>query len=116
MTSLLKSDDPAPAPAPIPAPTQTALLVARAPVRLGQPLSDAVERFQQDAGLRLLPVVDAANRPVGAIYERDTRAILFNPFGHALLKNPSFGGRLDSHVHPCTVVPSDSPIATLIDL
>jgi methyl-accepting chemotaxis protein len=93
-----------------------ALLTARAPVRLGQPLSDAVERFQGDSGLRLLPVVDADDRPVGAIYERDTRAILFNPFGHALLKNPSFGGRLDGHVQPCTLVPCDTPVTALIDL
>ncbi len=101
---LLKSDG-APGAAP---------LRARTPVRLGQPLSEAVERFQQDASLRLLPVVDADARPVGAIYERDTRAILFNPFGHALLKNPSFGGRLDGHVHPCTVVEADSDADRLI--
>lgn len=89
-------------------------LLARGAVQLGQPLSIAVERFQQDAGLRLLPVVDADARPVGAIYERDTRAILFNPFGHALLKNPSFGGRLDGHVRPCTVVEAGADAETLI--
>lgn len=26
-----------------------------------------------------------------ALYEREMRALLFNPFGHALLKNPSYG-------------------------
>lgn len=110
MNALLKPD------ALVDAGANAALLIARAPVRLGQPLSDAVERFQQDAGLRLLPVVDAADRPVGAIYERDTRAILFNPFGHALLKNPSFGGRLDGHVRPCATVSADSAVEVLIDI
>jgi methyl-accepting chemotaxis protein len=110
MNALLKPQS------PVDAGANAALLIARAPVRLGQSLSDAVERFQQDAGLRLLPVVDAADRPVGAIYERDTRAILFNPFGHALLKNPSFGGRLDGHVRPCATISADSAVEVLIDL
>ena len=87
-----------------------------AAVRLGQPLSQAVDRFQDDAALRLLPVVDAADRPVGAIYERDMRRILFNPFGHALLRNPSFGGRLDEHVRPCAMVEQSASIERLIDL
>lgn len=85
-------------------------------VRLGQPLSQAVDRFQDDAALRLLPVVDAADRPVGAIYERDMRRILFNPFGHALLRNPSFGGRLDEHVRPCAMVEQSASVERLIDL
>jgi methyl-accepting chemotaxis protein len=85
-------------------------------VRLGQPLSEAVDWFQRDSSLRLLPVLDARERPVGAIYERDMRRILFNPFGHALLRNPSFGGRLDDHVHPCPCVEQDSDVETLVDL
>ncbi|CAM5450074.1 methyl-accepting chemotaxis protein [Sphingobium scionense] len=88
----------------------------RRAIRLGQPLSDAVDRFQEDPALRLLPVVDVADRPVGAIYERDMRQILFNPFGHALLRNPSFGGRLDEHVRPCAMVEQSASIERLIDL
>lgn len=85
-------------------------------VRLGQPLSDAVDCFQCDSRLRLLPVVDASDVPAGAIYERDMRRILFNPFGHALLRNPSFGGRLDDHVRPCVSVDRATGIAALVDL
>lgn len=85
-------------------------------IRLGQPLSDAVDRFQFDSALRLLPVIDAQDRPVGAIYERDMRRILFNPFGHALLRNPSFGGRLDDHVRPCATVERTATVEALIDL
>ncbi|MES2174426.1 MAG: methyl-accepting chemotaxis protein [Pseudomonadota bacterium] len=85
-------------------------------VRLGQPLSEAVDWFQHDSGLRLLPVLDAHDRPVGAIYERDMRRILFNPFGHALLRNPSFGGRLDDHVRPCASVDRTASVEALVDL
>ena len=85
-------------------------------IRTGQPLSEAVEQFQQNPSLRLLPVLDDADRPKGAIYERDMRQILFNPFGHALLRNPSFGGRLDDHVRPCASVERSATIEMLIDL
>ena len=85
-------------------------------VRLGQPLSEAVDRFQQDTALRLLPVLDSHGRPAGAIYERDMRLILFNPFGHALLRNPSFGGRLDDHVKPCPTVERTDSVEALVDL
>lgn len=85
-------------------------------IRLGRPLSEAVDCFQQDSALRLLPVLDARDRPVGAIYERDMRRILFNPFGHALLRNPSFGGRLDDHVRPCAHVDRRVSVDRLVDL
>ncbi|MCI4590479.1 methyl-accepting chemotaxis protein [Sphingobium sp. BYY-5] len=85
-------------------------------IPLGRPLSEAVDCFQRDSALRLLPVVDAAGRPVGAIYERDMRRILFNPFGHALLRNPSFGGRLDEHVRPCACVERTAEVEALVDL
>ncbi|KKW93191.1 MULTISPECIES: methyl-accepting chemotaxis protein [Sphingobium] len=98
-------------------PEAALFLVAPSPaIRLGRPLSEAVDHFQHDPALRLLPVLDAADRPVGAIYERDMRRILFNPFGHALLRNPSFGGRLDDHVRPCATVERRASIEALIDL
>ena len=50
-------------------------------------LFDAVDRFTRDTEVRLLPVVDAKRRPLGAIFEKDVRRLLLNPFGHALLRN-----------------------------
>lgn len=84
-------------------------------ISLSGALVDAVEIFQADPELRLLPVLDRDCRPVGAVFERDMRRILFNPFGHALLKNPSFGGRLDDHVKACPVVDAAAPKGVLID-
>lgn len=102
---------------PIPSREEGLGFVTPGPViRLGRPLSEAVDHFQHDPSLRLLPVLDAGDRPVGAIYERDMRRILFNPFGHALLRNPSFGGRLDDHVRPCACVERRASIEAVIDL
>ncbi len=85
-------------------------------IRLGQPLWEAVDLFRDVPGLRLLPVLDESDHPVGAIYERDMRRILFNPFGHALLRNPSFGGRLDDHVRPCALVERGADVEHLVDV
>ncbi|HEX7854237.1 MAG TPA: methyl-accepting chemotaxis protein [Sphingobium sp.] len=79
------------------------------------PLSRAIEIFQSDPDLRVLPVIGRAHNPVGAIFERDMRRILFNPFGHALLKNPSFGSRLDDHIRPCPMVDSSVSTERLLD-
>lgn len=64
-------------------------------------LAQAVDMFRQSPDLRLLAIVDAQRRPVGVIRERDVRTILFNPFGHALMQNPSIGGSLTTLIRPC---------------
>ena len=38
---------------------------------------------------------------MGVIRESDVRSILFNPYGHALMQNPSIGGSLDGVIRPC---------------
>lgn len=61
------------------------------------PLRAAIEAFRCNAKLRLLPVVDAQCRPVGALFEQDVREILYNPYGHALLDNPAFNRVVETH-------------------
>jgi methyl-accepting chemotaxis protein len=63
--------------------------------------ADAITLFQAHPGLRILPVLSATRAPIGAIFEDDVRQILFNPYGHALLLNPSFGRTLEDRVRPC---------------
>lgn len=78
-------------------------------------LAAVVDAFRACAELRLLAIVDEANRPVGAIHEIDVRSILFNPFGHALMQNPSIGGSLDAVIRPCTTAEAHLPAAELLD-
>lgn len=89
----------------------------RAPLYLteGASLSEAIDRFQSDLDLRLVPVVDAVRRPVGALFERDVRRLLLNPFGHALVRNPAFGSSLRRYVRPCPIAEITQPPEALLD-
>ncbi|MDP9422224.1 MAG: methyl-accepting chemotaxis protein [Pseudomonadota bacterium] len=78
-------------------------------------LADAVRLFQADTDLRLLPILDAATRPIGAIFEKDVRRLLLNPFGHALLQNPTFNSDLNSFLRPCPTREVTDDIGVLVD-
>lgn len=76
---------------------------------------EAIDLFQSDTERRLIPVVDAARRPVGAVFEKDIRKLLLNPFGHALMRNPAYGNGIERHVRPCPVAEASLDPALLID-
>ena len=78
-------------------------------------LSTVVEQFRADPQLRLIAVVDDDDRPIGVIRELDVRNILFNPYGHALTINPSFGGTLAPMIQRCAVAEDRLPLDALID-
>lgn len=78
-------------------------------------LSDAVDLFQRDTDLRLLPIIDRDRRPLGAIFEKNVRRLLLNPFGHALLQNPSYGSELTPHMRVCPVHEITDDFALLVD-
>ncbi|MFW2831302.1 CBS domain-containing protein [Sphingomonas sp. ID0503] len=93
-----------------------ALLHAGTPVSVAAdaPLEEAIETFHRNAALRLLPVLDD-DRPVGALFETQLRELLFNPFGHALLKNPRYGQSLDRYIRSCPVAEARIGLAALLD-
>ncbi|WP_082731057.1 MULTISPECIES: methyl-accepting chemotaxis protein [unclassified Sphingomonas] len=78
-------------------------------------LISVIDRFQANPDLRLLPVLDPLGRPRGAIFERDVRRLLLNPFGHALLRNPAYGGDLTPHVRECPAVQHDVSIGEALE-
>jgi methyl-accepting chemotaxis protein len=84
-------------------------------VRFDASLLEAVRLFQTYPDMRLLPVVDGERRPTGAIFEKDVRRILFNPYGHALLSNPSFGATLSQRVRSCPMAEVGDSIGDMLD-
>lgn len=104
-------------PSPPPTPSDWLTPSEAAPPSLGleDPLLRAVEIFNADTELRLIPVVDAQRRPMGAIFEKDVRLLLLNPFGHALMGNPSYGDGVRRYLRACPVAEATLGVGALID-
>ena len=84
-------------------------------VAASAPLRAAIEAFRCNSRLRLLPVVDNAGKPIGAVFEQDVREILYNPYGHSLLDNPAFNRAVETHAKPCPIAAIDTPLPDLLD-
>jgi len=82
----------------------------------GSTFSNVIDVFQTHQDIRLLPVLDSESRPIGAIFEKDIRRILFNVFGHALLNNPGFRNDLELHLKPCPLGEAGLAVAELLDI
>lgn len=78
-------------------------------------LAEAVTLFQRDTDLRILPLVDETGRPRGAIFEKDVRRLLLNPFGHALLQNPTFADEIQPHIRDCPIMEVSDDISGLVE-
>ncbi|WP_159754045.1 methyl-accepting chemotaxis protein [Sphingomonas sp. 8AM] len=72
-------------------------------------LLDAVELLRAAPRVRLIAIVDADDRPCGALLERDLRSLLFGPFGHALLSNRGLPMHVDSRMRDCPVIEIGAP-------
>ncbi|MBO9621114.1 MAG: chemotaxis protein [Sphingomonas sp.] len=105
----------APRPAPAPADWLTPAEAAPPSLGLEDQLLRAVDIFNADPELRLIPVVDAQRRPAGAIFEKDVRLLLLNPFGHALMRNPSYGDGVRRYLRSCPVAEATLGTGALID-
>ncbi|KRB80986.1 chemotaxis protein [Sphingomonas sp. Root710] len=77
-------------------------------IREDAELREAIALFRATPEIEALPVVDAEGHPVGAVLERDIRALLLNPFGHALLQNDSLYRQLDDFVRPLPIAEIDA--------
>lgn len=77
-------------------------------------LTAVVDRFRRHHDLRLLVVLDDRRQPVGVLREVDVRELLFNPYGHALLRNPSFGSGTAGLIRPATIADHDTPLPELL--
>ena len=106
-----------PAPAPSTTTREWLSTVERNPpfLREQDTLFTATEMFQANMELRLLPVVDASHRAIGALFEKDVRRLLLNPFGHALMRNPAYGSAIAAHIRPCPEAEVDQDIGAVLD-
>lgn len=107
--------EPQPTPPPAAANWLTPAEASPPSLKLDDRLVQAVELFNADTELRLIPVIDAQRRPVGAIFEKDVRLLLLNPFGHALMRNPAYGDGVRRYLRACPTAEATLGTGALID-
>ncbi|WP_294263524.1 methyl-accepting chemotaxis protein [uncultured Sphingomonas sp.] len=83
-------------------------------IRRDERLATAADLFRAHPDAGFVGVVDAEGRPLGALLERDIRRLLVNPYGHALLRNPAYGGTLDDYIRLIPVADAALGVGALI--
>ena len=77
-------------------------------------MSEVIDQFRANPGLRTLAVVDAEGRPVGVIREQRVRELLFCPFWFSLMQNPTIGGSITSMIEDCPTADVDRSTTDLL--
>lgn len=83
-------------------------------LRRDAPLLDAVTLLRAGRDVRMIAVVDDHDRPCGALLERDLRALLFSPFGHALLSNRGLSMGVAARMRTCATIEIGSPVVAAL--
>lgn len=79
------------------------------------PIADVIAAFSAAPRARLIPVVDADNLPLGAVYEVDVKPFLYNQFGHALLANKGVVGAAAKLMKRCPISDVNAPVDAIVD-
>lgn len=63
----------------------------------------------------VIPLVDAAERPLGLIHEVDIKEFIYSTYGRDLIVNPAFARPLPDFTRPCPVVDIHDSAARLLE-
>ena len=73
------------------------------------------EAFRHDKSHHVLPVLDAADRPLGLIHEADIKDFIYSTYGRDLILNRAFARQVRDFVQPCPLVDIHDPIDRLLE-
>ncbi len=77
-------------------------------------MKKVLDAFQRNEGLTFLPVIETTGHPRGLVSESSLRALLYNPFGHALLTNKGLGNPLERLIARCPIADIDSSVEDIL--
>ncbi|MEO1702519.1 MAG: GGDEF domain-containing protein [Pseudomonadota bacterium] len=83
-------------------------------VQIGDGAEGIINKFKLDTTLRLLPVVNDQEEPVGIIREENLRNYLYNPYGHMLLRNNGILNVVDSLIRKVPIADHRTPLSELV--
>jgi len=85
------------------------------PVHLKDDGVATLKRFQRDATITLLPVVNEHNEPLGVIRENDLKQYVYSPFGISLFQNHSHSRGLESFVSKVPMTEVSTSLDRILD-
>ena len=77
-------------------------------------MSEVIDQFRANPGLRTLAVIDADGRPVGVIREQRVRELLFCLSCFSLMQNPTIGGSIAAMIEDCPTADVDRSTTALL--
>jgi len=86
-----------------------------APVHLEDDGVSTLKRFQRDAAITLLPVVNDLNEPIGVIRENDLKQYVYSPFGISLFQNHSHSRGLETFVSRIPMAEVNTSLERILD-
>ncbi|MBV8168258.1 MAG: EAL domain-containing protein, partial [Alphaproteobacteria bacterium] len=93
-----------------------AMLEPLEPLALSAPMTTVLDYFRRHPDLSLAPVVDATDRPVGVLCDRDLKIYVYSQYGSDLLKNRAMNKSLRSFLRPCLNAELRSKAERIIEL
>ncbi|MEO1748607.1 MAG: GGDEF domain-containing protein, partial [Pseudomonadota bacterium] len=80
----------------------------------GEGAEGIIEHFKNNAALRILPVVNGQNEPLGVIREESLRKYLYNPYGYMLLRNNGIQNVVESLVEKVPIADHRTLLSDLV--
>ena len=79
-------------------------------------IEKVLEIFQRHGEISFLPVLDVTGHPRGLVRGSSLKALLYNPFGHALLTNKGLGNPLDRLIGKCPIADIESSVEEILEI
>ncbi|MDX9757467.1 MAG: GGDEF domain-containing protein [Sulfurimonas sp.] len=87
------------------------------PLNVDTDMDLAVEYFQKNPEITVVPVVNLNNEPIGILQENQIKEFIYSPYGRSLMTNYSIKkSKLKNIIQPCGIAEINCNMSTIIEL
>ncbi|MBK1718427.1 GGDEF domain-containing protein [Thiocystis violacea] len=85
------------------------------PLHSDEGIGRLFDAFRRDKSHHVVPLLDAAEHPLGLIHEADIKDFIYSNYGRDLIVNRAFARQLRDFVRPCPMVDIHDPVDRLLE-
>ena len=78
-------------------------------------MREVFDLFKRHSDYGFFPVLDATDKPLGLICERDLKRYIYSPYGRELLSNSAYRRQLLDFLSPCPSIDINNPVERLLE-